>query len=140
MGALMKCDAVYETPFWREEGLSGTGLNTEGAVRTCFDNSPKDAAVGVLLSFVGGSTWETYGTVGRAARRRAEDFLTPPPRVIARGPVRHHLDRAARQAEQHRPHRVGAAPVDDIFERRRDDAEITGFLFYSHRSAPFFHS
>ena len=34
MGALMKCDAVYETPFWREDGLSGTGLNTEGAVRT----------------------------------------------------------------------------------------------------------
>ncbi|QIK65266.1 FAD-dependent oxidoreductase [Nocardioides sp. HDW12B] len=71
MGALMKCDAVYETPFWREDGLSGTGLNTEGAVRTCFDNSPKDAAVGVLLSFVGGSTWETYGTVGLAQRRQA---------------------------------------------------------------------
>ena len=71
MGALMKCDAVYEKPFWREAGLSGTGLNTEGAVRTCFDNSPKDAAVGVLLSFVGGSTWETYGTIGRARRRKA---------------------------------------------------------------------
>ena len=34
MGALMKCDAVYETPFWREDGLSGSGLNTKGAVRT----------------------------------------------------------------------------------------------------------
>jgi monoamine oxidase len=71
MGALMKCDAVYDKPFWREDGLSGTGLNTEGAVRTCFDNSPKDAAVGVLLSFVGGSVWETYGTMSRAKRRTA---------------------------------------------------------------------
>jgi monoamine oxidase len=71
MGALMKCKAVYEKPFWRDAGLSGSGLNTEGAVRTCFDNSPRNGSVGVLLSFVGGSTWNTYGTLGRAKRRRA---------------------------------------------------------------------
>ena len=40
MGALMKCDAVYVTPFWRAKGLSGMGLNDQGAVRVCFDNSP----------------------------------------------------------------------------------------------------
>ena len=71
MGALMKCDAVYATPFWRAKGLSGMGLNDQGAVRVCFDNSPKDAKVGVLLAFVGGSTWATYGTMSAAARRRA---------------------------------------------------------------------
>ena len=32
MGQLMKCDAVYETPFWREAGLNGFGLNDSGAV------------------------------------------------------------------------------------------------------------
>jgi monoamine oxidase len=37
----------------------------------CFDNSPADSSVGVLLAFVGGSTWSTYGTMSRAARRRA---------------------------------------------------------------------
>ncbi len=71
MGALMKCDAVYERPFWRDKGLSGSGLNDTGAVRVCFDNSPADAAVGVLLAFVGGSTWATYGTMPRAERRKA---------------------------------------------------------------------
>lgn len=71
MGRLMKCDAVYRTPFWRKQGLSGFGLADEGAVRVCFDNSPADAGVGVLLAFVGGSTWEEYGVQTRAARRQA---------------------------------------------------------------------
>ena len=71
MGALMKCDAVYRTPFWRKDGLSGSGLNTRGAVRTTFDNSPHDGSVGVLLSFVGGSTWNKYGNMPRARRRKA---------------------------------------------------------------------
>jgi monoamine oxidase len=71
MGALMKCDAVYRTPFWRVKGLSGMGLNDQGAVRVCFDNSPSDGSVGVLLAFVGGSTWARYGTASLAARRRA---------------------------------------------------------------------
>lgn len=71
MGALMKCDAVYKTPFWRAKGLSGMGLNDSGAVRVCFDNSPADAAVGVLLAFVGGSTWSTYASKSRSARRQA---------------------------------------------------------------------
>jgi monoamine oxidase len=71
MGALMKCDAVYETPFWRADGLSGSGLNTVGAVRTTFDNSPSDGSVGVLLSFVGGSTWNKYGNMSHVKRRKA---------------------------------------------------------------------
>ena len=71
MGALMKCDAVYSTPFWRAKGLSGSGVADAGAVRTCFDNSPHDAAVGVLLAFVGGSTWNKYGHLPLAERRRA---------------------------------------------------------------------
>ena len=71
MGALMKCDAVYDKPFWRDAGLSGSGLNTTGAVRTSFDNSPPDGSVGVLLSFVGGSTWREYGLMTKAKRRKA---------------------------------------------------------------------
>ena len=70
MGQLMKCDAVYETPFWRAKGLSGSGVATYGAVRAMFDNSPADAAVGVLLGFVGGSTYERYGP--NVARRAQE--------------------------------------------------------------------
>jgi monoamine oxidase len=71
MGALMKCDAVYETPFWRADGRSGMGLADSGAVRVCFDNSPPDASVGVLMAFVGGSTWREYGTLPFDERKAA---------------------------------------------------------------------
>ncbi len=71
MGQLMKCDAVYRRPFWREAGLNGFGLNDSGAARTVFDNSPKDGKPGVLLAFVGGSTWREFGRLSKDRRRRA---------------------------------------------------------------------
>jgi monoamine oxidase len=71
MGDLMKCDAVYSEPFWRQDGLSGFGLGDHGAVRAAFDNSPADGTPGVLLAFVGGSTWKQYGLSSLAARRTA---------------------------------------------------------------------
>jgi monoamine oxidase len=71
MGQLMKCDAVYETPFWREAGLNGFGINDAGAARAVFDNSPPDGTPGVLLAFVGGSTWRTYGPLTTKERREA---------------------------------------------------------------------
>ena len=71
MGCLMKCDAVYDKPFWRANGQSGMGLMDSGAVRVSFDNSPPDASVGVLLAFVGGSTWAKYGTLPLADRKQA---------------------------------------------------------------------
>jgi monoamine oxidase len=72
MGELMKCDAVYSKPFWRAKGLNGFGIATTGAVRAAFDNTPPQAgAPGVLLAFVGGSTWRTYGRDQTLAQRRA---------------------------------------------------------------------
>ncbi|THV08942.1 FAD-dependent oxidoreductase [Nocardioides caeni] len=71
MGRLMKCDAVYETPFWREAGLSGFGIADSGAVRAAFDNGVKNTDHGILLAFVGGSTWRQYGNLSLAERRRA---------------------------------------------------------------------
>ena len=71
MGELMKCDAVYSTPFWRKDGLSGSGLADAGATRAVFDNSPPDGHVGVLLAFVGGSVHRQYAHLPLAARRKA---------------------------------------------------------------------
>jgi monoamine oxidase len=71
MGQLMKCDAVYRRPFWREAGLNGFGINDAGAARAVFDNSPPDGTPGVLLAFVGGATWRRYGVLPRGERRRA---------------------------------------------------------------------
>jgi monoamine oxidase len=71
MGQLMKCDAVYEKPFWREAGLNGFGINDAGACRAVFDNSPQDGEPGVLLAFVGGATWRQYGVMSEADRKAA---------------------------------------------------------------------
>jgi len=71
MGRLMKCDAVYDRPFWRQDGLNGFGINDTGAARAVFDNSPPDGLPGVLLAFVGGSTWQRYGVLPLAERRQA---------------------------------------------------------------------
>ena len=71
MGQLMKCDAIYRKPFWRDAGLSGFGISDHGAVRAAFDNSPKDGDPGVLLAFVGGATWRKYGIRTKAQRRTA---------------------------------------------------------------------
>ena len=71
MGQLMKCDAIYEKPFWREAGLNGFGISDSGAVRAAFDNCPKPGDPGVLLAFVGGGTWRKYGVQTKAKRRKA---------------------------------------------------------------------
>lgn len=70
MGQLMKCDAIYKTPFWRADGLNGFGINDSGAARAVFDNTPPGGP-GVLLAFVGGDTWRRYGTMTEPRRRRA---------------------------------------------------------------------
>jgi monoamine oxidase len=71
MGALMKVEAIYPTPFWRADGLTGQFLTTSGPVGYAFDNSPPDGSLGVLAGFVGGDQLRTYGTLSFAARRDA---------------------------------------------------------------------
>ncbi|CAN5116196.1 FAD-dependent oxidoreductase [soil metagenome] len=61
-GAIIKCMAIYPKPFWRAEGLSGSGLSDGGSVNAVFDNTPPGGAPGVLLGFLD----------GRAARRHGE--------------------------------------------------------------------
>ena len=114
MGRLMKCAAVYETPFWRDKGLSGSGVATYGAVRAMFDNSPEDAAVGVLLGFVGGSAWETYGRLPLAERRggRAQG-LRPVRRQRGTRPDRVRRARLdAGRVDDGQPHRVAGTGRD----------------------------
>ncbi|HET8583306.1 MAG TPA: FAD-dependent oxidoreductase, partial [Jatrophihabitans sp.] len=61
MGALMKVEAVYPTPFWRAAGLTGQFLTVGGPVGYAFDNSPPDGSPGVLAGFVGGTQNLTWG-------------------------------------------------------------------------------
>ncbi|MFL5885581.1 MAG: flavin monoamine oxidase family protein [Thermoleophilaceae bacterium] len=54
-GSLMKVDAYYPKPFWRDQGLTGQVVSNVGFARTTFDSSPPDGNPGVLMGFVGGS-------------------------------------------------------------------------------------
>jgi monoamine oxidase len=69
MGALMKVEAVYPTPFWRAAGLTGQFVSMQGPVKFAFDNSPPDGSVGVLAGFVGGDSHRGLAPQSLAARR-----------------------------------------------------------------------
>jgi monoamine oxidase len=59
-GCLIKAEAYYPKPFWREEGLTGATVSTVGPAKTTFDVSPKDGSIGGLLGFVGGDAARAY--------------------------------------------------------------------------------
>ncbi|WP_280832617.1 flavin monoamine oxidase family protein [Mycolicibacterium frederiksbergense] len=76
MGDVAKVHAVYDTPFWREQGLSGQAtVYGEPAVGVVFDNSPPDASVGVLVSFVYADRLHRWATLPEE-QRRAEVLST----------------------------------------------------------------
>ena len=81
MGALMKVEAVYPTPFWRAAKLTGQFLTVGGPVGYAFDNSPPDGAPGVLAGFVGGTQNLKWGPTPAADRRHA--VLTQYARIFA---------------------------------------------------------
>lgn len=72
-GALSKAYAVYETPFWRADGLNGQSLSDDGPVFITFDASPRPEAgspgKGVLLGFVGGDYARRFDALPAAERR-----------------------------------------------------------------------
>lgn len=65
MAAHAKCVCVYDRPFWRDEGLSGTLLSQPGPLQEVVDQSPEPDGVGILVGFVGWSARK------RAAQRDA---------------------------------------------------------------------
>jgi len=63
-GTIIKCQAVYDRPFWRDSGLTGQAVALDGPVRVTFDNSPPESSPGVLLGFI-------YGAAARDYQRRS---------------------------------------------------------------------
>jgi monoamine oxidase len=70
MGTVVKCMAIYERPWWREEGLSGQAISADGPVSVVFDNSPPDGTPGVLLAFFEGKAARDASALTDAERRR----------------------------------------------------------------------
>lgn len=52
MGFVIKVHAVYDTPFWRADGLSGTAFSPYELSHEAYDNSNFDDPHGTLVGFV----------------------------------------------------------------------------------------
>ncbi|WP_454148998.1 flavin monoamine oxidase family protein [Microbacterium lacticum] len=74
MGFVIKVHAVYETPFWREKGLSGTAFSPYELSHEAYDNSNHGEERGTLVGFV--SDLNADGVFELSADERKQRILT----------------------------------------------------------------
>lgn len=74
MGFVIKVHAVYETPFWREKGLSGTAFSPYELSHEAYDNSNDGEERGTLVGFV--SDLNADGVFELSADERKQRILT----------------------------------------------------------------
>jgi monoamine oxidase len=73
MGSVVKCEAVYDKPFWRDEGLTGQVVSDASPIKITFDNTPASGSPGVLLGFIEGRESRQWGQ--KSARERRDAVL-----------------------------------------------------------------
>nr|WP_304990608.1 NAD(P)/FAD-dependent oxidoreductase [Cryobacterium sp. TMT2-15-1] len=74
MGFVIKVHAVYETPFWREDGLSGTAFSPYELSHEAYDNTNFNDPRGTLVGFVSDEAADGVFTV--SAEERKQRILT----------------------------------------------------------------
>jgi monoamine oxidase len=72
-GTLIKATAVYDKPFWRDQGLNGMALSLNGPVSATFDDSPPNASKGVIFGFIGGAAARNF--VQKTSSERRDQVL-----------------------------------------------------------------
>lgn len=70
MGLVIKVHAVYDTPFWRADGLSGTCFGVGSLVQEVYDNTNHADERGTLVGFVSDEKADQLFTLGADERRR----------------------------------------------------------------------
>ncbi|WP_347109081.1 NAD(P)/FAD-dependent oxidoreductase [Paenarthrobacter sp. S56] len=71
LGLVIKVHAVYETPFWREDGLSGTGFGAGALVQEVYDNTNHGDTRGTLVGFVSDEKADAVFELSAEDRRQA---------------------------------------------------------------------
>ncbi|MFG2574590.1 flavin monoamine oxidase family protein [Streptomyces sp. NPDC048481] len=71
MASVGKAIAIYDTPFWRADGLNGQVVSDTGVISSTFDNSPPDASYGALMGFIEADEARAYDAAGEAEVRAA---------------------------------------------------------------------
>ncbi len=69
MGTVTKTFAVYDKPFWRENGLNGLAASNNGFTTVTFDNSPKDGSKGILMGFVLANQAKSFANLDEKIRK-----------------------------------------------------------------------
>jgi monoamine oxidase len=70
-GCAIKVHLGYPTPIWRERGLSGWSVSSNGPLLSTVDDSPLDESAGVLTGFVTGAAAPAFSVLS-TDRQRAE--------------------------------------------------------------------
>jgi len=73
VGAVIKYNIGYPTPFWRERGLTGFVLSRHHEFIVVLGNSPRDGSCGVLVGFLEGA--HTCGAAELTPEQRSEILL-----------------------------------------------------------------
>lgn len=98
MGGQAKFVATFDTPFWRDGGLSGDAISHKGPLVEIHDASPQDGTMGALFGFVGVPPDMRVGRsdaiIAAASDQLARLFGEP-----ARRPRKTHLEDWATQTE-----------------------------------------
>jgi monoamine oxidase len=68
-GSLVKAEAVYDRPFWRDSKLSAQTIADTGLARATFDNSPPSGTPGIFFGFVGGTQARAWNDMSESTRR-----------------------------------------------------------------------
>ena len=74
LGSVIKVCAVYDRPFWREQGLSGTAFSPYELSHEAYDNTNHGDERGTLVGFV--SDLHADGVFELSAEERKERILT----------------------------------------------------------------
>lgn len=90
-GCAVKVHLVYRRPFWRDHGLSGWSVNSDGPLLSTVDDSPPGDGVGILTGFVTGKEAKEFATLDaeqqwQAARGHAQRLFPELPE-----PIGHHV-------------------------------------------------
>lgn len=72
-GNVIKAYLLFDSPFWRDRGLSGQSSADEGAVRVTFDTTIEGAQQGHLMGFISGA--EASSLAQRTPQIRERAFL-----------------------------------------------------------------
>lgn len=69
MGLVIKVHAVYDRPFWREKGLSGTGFGAAEICQEVYDNTNYADPRGTLVAFISDEQADAMFALPAAERR-----------------------------------------------------------------------